>query len=53
MKYTSFLNLKKPELGDSIDVDDLNDNMDTLDALIGGWFIDEGEPFEDEEEGES
>lgn len=50
MKYTSNLNLKKPELTDPALVADINDNMDALDTLLGSWFIEEGEPWEDEEE---
>lgn len=50
MIYTPNLNLKKPEETDPALIEDLNDNMDTLDTLIGSWFIEEGEPWEDEEE---
>lgn len=36
MKYTGNLKLKKPELEDYVDVDDLNENMDILDEKVNG-----------------
>lgn len=35
MKYTPNLNLKKPDLEDSGDIDILNQNADILDKFIG------------------
>lgn len=35
MTYTTYLNLKKPDTTDLVDVADLNDNSDTIDAAIG------------------
>ena len=35
MTYTTNLNLKKPDTTDLVDVADLNDNSDAIDAAIG------------------
>ena len=35
MKYTTKLNLKKPDFTDYVSVEDLNENMDILDAAVG------------------
>lgn len=35
MKYTTKLNLKKPDLTDYVNIADLNDNMDILDNAVG------------------
>ena len=35
MQHTAKLNLKKPELTDYVNIQDLNDNMDILDATVG------------------
>lgn len=48
MKYTEFLNLKKPDLTDTADIGDINDNMDLLDALLASWFIEEGETWNED-----
>lgn len=34
MKYTEKLKLKKPDLTDYVNISDLNENMDTLDAAV-------------------
>ena len=34
MNYTTNLNLKKPEYTDTADIQDLNDNFDTIDAAL-------------------
>ena len=34
MNYTENYNLKKPEQADFVDVDDLNDNADTIDSKL-------------------
>lgn len=36
MDLTTNLSLKKPAQADNYNVDDFNDNMDTLDAELGG-----------------
>lgn len=35
MKYTEKLGLKKPELTDYVNIEDINDNMDVLDEEVG------------------
>lgn len=35
MKYTANFNLKKPDLEDYVDVADLNENMDSVDEIVG------------------
>lgn len=35
MQYTTYLNLKKPDYTDNVDVADLNDNADAIDSAIG------------------
>ncbi|MEK4715325.1 hypothetical protein [Sporosarcina sp. FSL K6-5500] len=39
MKYTENLNLKKPDLTDYVNVSDLNDNSDVIDAVIAGLSV--------------
>ena len=34
MQFTPNFNLKKPELSDPVDIDDLNDNADIIDAAL-------------------
>lgn len=34
MEFTPNFNLKKPELNDPVDIDDLNDNADIIDAAL-------------------
>lgn len=36
MKYTTNLDLKKPDYTDVVDINDINDNMDTIDIAIQG-----------------
>jgi len=36
VKYTSHLNLKKPEYTDTRDIEDIDDNMDAIDSAIWG-----------------
>jgi len=43
VKYTPNLNLKKPDKTDPVLIDDLNDNMDILDTILGQLFVEEGE----------
>jgi hypothetical protein len=50
MKYTEFLELRKPEAEDPVDIDDLNRNMDLLDELLASWFVEEGGDWEEVEE---
>ena len=35
MQYTTNLNLKKPDLTDPVNVEDINYNSDAIDAAIG------------------
>lgn len=35
MKYTNNYNLKKPESNDKVKIKDINDNMDTVDSVVG------------------
>ena len=34
MNYTTNYNMNKPEITDSVDIDDLNDNFDTIDTTL-------------------
>jgi hypothetical protein len=43
VNYTPNFNLKKPAKTDPVLIDDLNDNMDILDTLLGQIFVEEGE----------
>ena len=36
MNYTDNYNLRKPELTDPVDIDDLNYNADEIDSLLKG-----------------
>lgn len=35
MKYTTNLNLKKPDYSDQVDIEDINYNMDIIDSKVG------------------
>ena len=47
MNYTPNLNLKKPAKTDPVLIDDLNDNMDILDTILGQLFAEEGESLDE------
>jgi hypothetical protein len=47
VNYTPNLNLKKPARTDPVLIDDLNDNMDILDTILGQLFVEEGESLDE------
>jgi len=47
VNHTPNFNLKKPAKTDPVLIDDLNDNMDILDTILGQLFVEEGTPLDD------
>lgn len=47
MNYTPKFNLKKPAKTDPVLIDDLNDNMDIIEAILGQLFVEEGTPLDE------